>query len=60
MHINGDYNSFIFDLNIIKNLYKSKEDHTLRGISHRHIISLMPHNMSTEFYKNPKDGLREG
>jgi vitamin B12 transporter len=54
----GDYNSFVFDLNVIKSIYK-KEDHTLEAF-------LTAHNIfnSSQYaigdYKNPKRWIEGG
>lgn len=55
---NGDYNSFIFDINIIKNLYKSKE-YSIEGFLTGHNI-FNGAQYSTEFYENPSRWIEAG
>jgi vitamin B12 transporter len=55
---NGDYNSFIFDINIIKNLYKSKE-YSIEGFLTGHNI-FNGAQYTAELYKNPKRWIEAG
>ncbi len=54
----GDYNSFIFDLNVIKNIYK-KEDHTLEAFLTAHNIFNASQYAVGDF-KNPKRWIEGG
>jgi vitamin B12 transporter len=55
---NGDYNSFIFNISIIKNLYKGKE-YLIEGFLTGHNI-FNGAQYSTEFYENPKRWIEAG
>jgi len=55
---NGDYNSFVFDLNVIKNIYR-KEDHTLEAFLTAHNI-FNASQYAIGGYKNPKRWIEGG
>ena len=55
---NGDYNSFVFDLNVIKNIYR-KEDHTLEAFLTAHNI-FNASQYAIGGYKNPKRWIEAG
>lgn len=55
---NGDYNSFIFDINIIKNLYKNKE-YSVEGFLSGHNI-FNGAQYTIDFYKNPRRWIEAG
>jgi len=55
---NGDYNSFVFDLNVIKSIYK-KEDQTLEAFLTAHNI-FNASQYAVGDYKNPKRWIEGG
>ncbi|OHE59264.1 MAG: hypothetical protein A2Z47_07755 [Thermodesulfovibrio sp. RBG_19FT_COMBO_42_12] len=55
---NGDYNSFIFDINIIKNLYKNKT-YSVEGFLTGHNI-FNDAQYAIEFYENPSRWIEAG